>query len=337
MSEAGAARQRPRWRRALFNTARAGLGLGLLYIVLRGTDAWTDPVILRDAAWLLAPAALLTLFGAAVEAVRLCLLLRAQEIFVSPFDVFRLVSVSTLWSFVAPGGVGGDLAKAVYLGRRDRGRLVEVGMTLVVDRFVGLMSMLFSIVAAAALCTQFVASSALLTQLVIWAGGAWAILLGAFCFGVSEGLRRTRLFVWATTKAPLARFSRRMSDAVGAFGRRTREVGAAFGVSLIGNVGLAVTFTLAASEFAPGLEGPRPALLSLLGMLANVIPATPAGLGVGEAAFDALFRHAGHGNGSLVSLTWRFGMAFVALLGAVFYAWGVRLDSPPEEESDVAG
>lgn len=320
----------PSARNRAWDAIRALLGLLLLAWVVRRTEAWSDPRVLREASWLLVPAVALTLLGAVVEAVRLTLLLRPQGVAVSVADAFRLVAVSTLWGFAVPGGVGGDVAKAVYLGRRDRSRLVELGMGLLVDRFVGLMSMLTAILILAALSAEFVLSSTLLKTLTGWAAVAFAGLAAAFALSQTVWLRRTVLFEWATTRGPGAGFVRRVLDALAAYRRHTAPLAAAFLTSLSGNAVLCATFLLAAREFAPGLVGLRPALLGLFGMLANAIPLTPAGVGVGEAAFEALFQSAGFAGGALVSLTWRAGVLAVALIGAVFYAWGVRLDAGEE-------
>jgi hypothetical protein len=73
----------------------------------------------------------------------------------------------------------------------------------------------------------------------------------------------------------------------------------------------------------------RIALLAPLGLLANVLPVTPGGLGVGEAAFASLFRLAGLTGGPAVMLGWRVVTIFGSLAGLVFYlrwkkSWGTR-------------
>jgi len=52
---------------------------------------------------------------------------------------------------------------------------------------------------------------------------------------------------------------------------------------------------------ATGLTTP---VLALFGMLANALPVTPGGLGVGEAAFDRLFNLAGFTGGASMLLGW---------------------------------
>jgi uncharacterized membrane protein YbhN (UPF0104 family) len=60
-------------------------------------------------------------------------------------------------------------------------------------------------------------------------------------------------------------------------------------------------------------------LLIPLGFMANVVPLTPGGLGVGEAAFDGLFRLAGFSGGAELLLAWRLLTVLPAAVGLVVY------------------
>ncbi len=79
-----------------------------------------------------------------------------------------------------------------------------------------------------------------------------------------------------------------------------------------------------------GSKPGRPFLASL-GFVANNIPVTPAGLGVGEAALESLFRLAGL-EGAM--LAWRLLLVGLAPLGLWYFLQGraaarVRADSSP--------
>lgn len=77
-------------------------------------------------------------------------------------------------------------------------------------------------------------------------------------------------------------------------------------------------------------------LLALLGFLANALPVTPGGLGVGEAAFEALFRIVGTAGGAQLMLGWRVGMLPVSVLGGFLYMRGRdRRNEQNQEATDV--
>ena len=64
------------------------------------------------------------------------------------------------------------------------------------------------------------------------------------------------------------------------------------------------------------------AVLIPLGHLANTLPITPGGLGVGEAAFNKLFALAGLEGGAETLLGWRLLTLLLGLVGLVFYLQG---------------
>jgi uncharacterized membrane protein YbhN (UPF0104 family) len=59
-----------------------------------------------------------------------------------------------------------------------------------------------------------------------------------------------------------------------------------------------------------------------MGFLANTLPLTPGGLGVGEAALNRLFSLAGFTGGAEALLGWRMLMLLIGLLGLGFYLRG---------------
>jgi hypothetical protein len=61
-----------------------------------------------------------------------------------------------------------------------------------------------------------------------------------------------------------------------------------------------------------------------MGYIANSLPLTPGGLGVGETAFNALFDITGLRGGAEALLCWRIWSAFVGILGLIFYLRGLR-------------
>jgi len=72
------------------------------------------------------------------------------------------------------------------------------------------------------------------------------------------------------------------------------------------------------------LVGPGLALGAPLAFLANMLPLTPWGIGVGETALASLLRLAEHTGGGELMLAWRLLMLVPALCGLVVYLRGQR-------------
>jgi uncharacterized membrane protein YbhN (UPF0104 family) len=85
----------------------------------------------------------------------------------------------------------------------------------------------------------------------------------------------------------------------------------------------AAAAALAILLLSPGSPSPKMCLVIPVGHVANSLPLTPGGLGVGEAAFNALFRLAGLQGGAEALLCWHIWRAMVGLVGLAQYLRGL--------------
>jgi uncharacterized protein (TIRG00374 family) len=202
---------------------------------------------------------------------------------------------------------------------------------LILDRVVALFALLFLIIALSLLNYQLLKENMLIQWLVGAALLIMFITLVVAVISFSDRFRISRFYSFITLRMPLHKYLRRASDAIYAF-RDTKQalLGAALW-SLLGHSALATVFLALGSVLMPTASPLGICFLALLGMLANAIPLTPGGLGVGEVAFDRLFAIAGYAGGSLLILTWRFAQLPLCLVGFILYCVGFRGVRPTTE------
>jgi glycosyltransferase 2 family protein len=315
--------------RICLNVARALLGLGLVAFIVHRTQGWdvAKPVLAMP--WLAAGLVGLGFFGVGIEAARLKMLMGGHDVDLPFWSSYRIVMIGTFFNVCIPGGTGGDVMKLYYLAQANRGRGVEVAMVLLVDRVVALFSMLILI------CAFAVVEGALVWRLpaVLWmsaAAGALAVALFAVAaLSCSRRMRANRAFNWCLDHLPLSAYLHRAVDALHDFRGHTSRLVAGVLVSLAGHSALALMFYFMGKEIMPGAGGLSVCLLSFLGILANVVPLTPGGLGVGEAAFEKLFALAGYRNGAVLLVIWRLASVPLILLGGVHYMLGLGVRRAP--------
>lgn len=305
----------------LLGLLRLGLGLILLAWVIHLTGGISALESLVRAGWLVPVFMVQTAIGAGIEGRRLGLLGRALDVQVPFLTGYRLVAVGTLFNNAIPGGTGGDLMKVYYLAGNHRSRTVELAALVVVDRVVGLFSLLLVVLALAPL-NRAIAGSKVVAGLMVAALVVLALILGVAWAAWSRTLRAGRLYQFLTTRVPFHRILQRGIDALHAFRSHPGSLLAAVALSILGQCLLGGAFALAGSVLMPGAPPLLVALLALLGLVANSVPLTPGGLGVGEAAFAAIFALAGYSGGARLLLGWRVGMLPVAALGALLYVRG---------------
>lgn len=299
-------------------------GLGLLVWVLVATQAWRAFEHLADRPALLFVFVGQTLIGGSLEAQRLVLLVRSQGIQLPFLRSLRLVAMAVVFGYVVPGGVGGDLIKIVSLGDAHRERRVELAAVVLVDRVTGMISLLGVALSAALLSGSLGTAPTPLRALAGAAAFAMLAVFGGVVVAWSPAVRRSGLYRLATQRLPFHGVLSRTLDALWAFREHKIAILAALGLSAIGHVVLMASFVLAGRVIMPAAPASLVAWVSLLALVANVIPITPAGLGVGEAAFAGAFGLAGFAGGAQLLLAWRAGQVPFAIAGGLLAASGGR-------------
>jgi uncharacterized protein (TIRG00374 family) len=212
--------------------------------------------------------------------------LRAQGI---PLSLARSTQISFIAHFFNSfllGSTGGDLLKAYYAARETHHRKPEAVVAVVVDRLLGLVSMLLFAVVFMLPNRAFLAAHPRLAALAL-------VVLAMFTAGVGlsglffhGGLRRRwpRAREWVR-HLPRAELLERSLDASRRFGRNRRALARAVGLSMLVNL----MCVLQIWALARGLDLEIPPLL--LAMIVPTIiclaalPITPNGLGVRENVY----------------------------------------------------
>ena len=311
-------------RRYLLLIFRLSLGVGLLAYVLATNFGRAAAKPLLSQIWILPALAGFLLFGAAIESIRLGLLLDSQGVRLSFGQRYRLVSVGMFFSFCLPGGTGGDVVKLYYLASDNRGRGIELAMILLIDRVIALFSLITLASGFTLLEGHLLREHALIQWLVIGSAaviGVGMLVATALC---SNAIRASSVFRSLVCRLPFHHSFERASDALYHFRTHKRVLMLAALVCLLGHLALAGMFRFVGAIFIPQAVGLTTPVLALFGMLANALPITPGGLGVGEVAFDRLFNMAGFAGGALLLLAWRIALLPVCAIGCVFYVTGMK-------------
>jgi uncharacterized protein (TIRG00374 family) len=280
-------------RETLFSLTRVILAVAILALLSHyDIVAFEDLLLLKDAPGALAEAAVMILLTYPLAALRWKVLLDALAVQLRFVVVFRILSIGVFFNTFLPGGTSGDLVKAGYLWGNAPGQRAEAMVALLADRIVATIGL--AIVALIFLGLRWdvvVIQPALLTMAVIMAGavagglGLWAIgMLGVGRWGDRlsgwrEGRGRLRALTWRVIKA--------VETYQGRPGALLVAVAAAVLAHLLSVGALAVIgitldgISLGFVDFA--LAGP-------VSFLTNLIPLTPGGLGLGEAAFAQICR-----------------------------------------------
>lgn len=230
------------------------------------------------------------------------------------WNTLRLSALGLFFNQVFPGITGGDVPKALMVVRENPGRRADALATVVIDRLVGLWSLV-----------------CLACGIIWWKGGdfdplkwpalaACALLTSGLVFVLVPGPRRALGIDRLIERLPQAERLKKLEEAALLYRGRVGELGLSIVLS-VGNHLSVIAATFAIGR-AFGTELDFQAFVGIVAV-ANLITAIPlslGGWGVGEAAFGTLFELMGEVAtlGVAVSVTYRLCTVAMGLAGGLF-------------------
>ena len=241
-------------------------------------------------------------------------------------NALRLTFLGLFFNNVLPGATGGDVVKGLAVAHENKGRGAEALVTVLVDRVFGMIALalvaLFVILVAPFVVREDGGLKSLvqLRASLLW--GLAVCVMGVVLYASKTFRRRTGLSA-LVDRLPLSEKLRSLDRAALLYLKQPRPVAIAFLISFVNHV----LVTLGVFVLGGALGVPR-ADVSLtdyfvlvpVANLISAVPLAPGGWGVGELAFQALFRMIGASPamGVAVSVTFRLSQLAIGLLGGVF-------------------
>jgi glycosyltransferase 2 family protein len=226
-------------------------------------------------------------------------LLAAVGVRVGFRQTYHLCAIGMFTGSFLPGVVGGDAVRFLYLNAAVPQHRAVIALSLIADRLLGMTGLIFATAIAVGLQWPIVVASPALSSVALTVvGGSLAALLAAAV--LLRLVARLHRIGWLNRlrhgSGPL-RLLFGVLEAMLLYRRARWSLVAAFLLSaLIQSLSLAALVAVASEmQLDALLDPPRYALAGSLSLLANALPLSPGGLGVGEAAFDQLCRIIGGG------------------------------------------
>lgn len=212
-------------------------------------------------------------------------LLRVNGTDVSLSETLRFTWIGVFFNSVVPGSTGGDVIKAIYIMKRCPGHRVQVLVSVIVDRVLGLGSLAL----LGAVVVLFALDRFPEIAITIWGVIGAVGLLGVVAF--SKRLRSLVRLKWLLERLP-ARISgllKLIDQAVFFYRDHTVVIGASL-IAGVGNHVLSVGSVVCIGR-ALGIELPAFEYFVLIPVIniISVVPLMPNGWGLGEWAYKGLF------------------------------------------------
>ncbi|MGH9684904.1 MAG: lysylphosphatidylglycerol synthase transmembrane domain-containing protein [Candidatus Acidiferrales bacterium] len=303
---------------------RLAIGIGLLAYLAKSGIIDLRALSKLFTEWPITLAAIvLLLFDIALMSVRLSWLFKPLGLNLSVAKSMKLTLVGFFFTTFLPGAAGGDLAKLFYAARENSGRRTEIVTIVMFDRAIGLFSLLILPLFFVPFFLPLIRSVPALRILLLAVALAAAALFAGFLICLFNPEFVNRVVRTLLRFLPVKNIPERIFRTVAGYRHSPRVLLSALGLALVANLSVVVVTGLAVLALNPASLSMKMCLVIPIGHIVNSLPITPGGLGVGEAAFGALFRLTGIRGGAEAMLCWRVWNAMVGLIGLGFYLRGI--------------
>jgi hypothetical protein len=319
--------------RAALVFVRVAIGVGILVYLSKSGQINLLALTSLFRAWPITVAAVAFLFiDIFFMSVRASLLFRSARLSLSLLNSFQLNLVGFLFSTFLPGAAGGDIAKLVYATKENHGRRAEVATVLILDRLVGLFSLILLPLLFAPFFLDLLGTIPVLKRLLYMDGILAAVMLAGAAlimfFSPARGWVEFLLRRWPKVKS----VALRVFDALVLHGKDQGTLLSALLLSVLANLALILVTALGLYAVNPAAFSMRLALVAPMGHLVNSLPLTPGGIGVGETAFNTLFKLTGMNGGAETLLCVRLWNVVVGMFGMAVYFFGMGRIVYPHED-----
>jgi uncharacterized protein (TIRG00374 family) len=235
-----------------------------------------------------------------------------------------------------PGSVGGDVIKAFYIAQDQPGTRLRAATSVLMDRIVGLFAL--GVIAGVSVISHW----PLMTrtpQLRALAFFVFSLLIGFvffFGFGFSNRVRSHEFTDLIFKKLPGGSLLLRIYDAIHSFRKgKSQFIWGIILSILVHSINIICLYIVAVTLGFENVSLASFFFIIPLGLIATAIPISPAGIGVGQAVFLALFtwyQGAANNLGPTLITIFQVVQACLSLLGAVFY---FMRKTPPSEQLEA--
>lgn len=321
-------------RQFLLNIAKYTFSIGLIVWLVA-----TDRLNFSSVAKLIVPE--IVVVGVALVLVNIIViserwrqLFMTQNLFISRFETFKLSMIGIFFNIVMPGGVGGDLIKGFYFVRQNPHSRAGAMSSVLMDRILGLYAMICMALVAMITHFHYIKNHNSLWMMFVFVTGLFLIGTSGLIFLFSPlGVLLLQLKLLA--KVPLRDKFLKLFESFQSYRAHLPTLASALFLSFIAQ-SLSIIFLYYVGQKSGMLDLPLSVyfFLAPLGFMATAIPISPAGVGVGQAAFLYLFNvYSGTTTeiGSVIITVMQLINFLTGLFGAYYYMTS-KIKLPQEQE-----
>ena len=304
----------------IITAIKAGIAIGLIYYLVQSNSIeWSSLTGMTKIWELTLLAIILFTIVTILQSWRLHILINTHQLSLTFFSSVKLTFIGLFFNTYLPGATGGDLVKIYYASKGNPGSRTEVITIILLDRFVGLFTLLSLPLIFSPFFMPLIESQPTLKGL-LWVSMLIAIgIIIVVILGAKYDLENSKLIKWIEHKILFGKELKRILHTIHYYSNSKLIVLKVLFISFLAQSLMVGVSLLIAGAILPQGADPKMLVLIPLGYFANALPVTPGGIGVGEAVMESLFNLISLDGGAEVILGWRIVTVIVGIIGLIFY------------------
>jgi uncharacterized protein (TIRG00374 family) len=241
------------------------------------------------------------------------LLQKVRSIEMPWMECLRLSALGNFFNVCLPGNAGGELVKSYCVSQYFLGKRVEAVTVIFFNLFLGFLTLgMMSVMAV--LLVLFMTNHPTISLLATISGLTFLILAAGLVLIFDTRLRSSSLMSKFLEKIPLGFWMRRAYDEAHSFREHKTTLVVAIMLSLVAHSLQIFAFFLVGRLLDDTQGLGIYFVVTPLVFLANALPITPGGLGIGESVSSILLDGSGAGTGASIMLVFRVAFVLVAIV-----------------------
>ncbi|MEW5804200.1 MAG: lysylphosphatidylglycerol synthase transmembrane domain-containing protein [bacterium] len=255
-----------------------------------------------------------------ITSYRWYLLLLAQGVTISFWKTLSLNFIGMFFNICLPGSTGGDLAKCYYVASIYPDKKASTITTVLIDRILGLTGLiLVGGIAVLAYPSISLGGSRILrafsSTIIIFGLGTVASLIILLNIPVSF----METYLEKSSHLPLRNLLLKFYQALRVYRNKQSVIYFAIFLSTLVHTTIVISSFLIGKIIGSAINWRCYGVITPMGLLAGALPIAPAGLGVGEAAFEYLYQQVNSPIGGEIMALLHMVSIFWGLVGLPFY------------------
>lgn len=223
-----------------------------------------------------------------VSSIRWLILMRHQAPNLAFARILQINFIGMFFNLFLPSSVGGDLIRARYIIKETQSNRSAGVVSILFDRYIGLLGTLYVATFLTSLLFDNMAANHVLlaVALTICVGALIATLALFSGLYFTEQILGWDIFEERENNVRIKILLRKLISAIAAYRNHSKAIIFAIGCTLLAQTLVLSAFIILAGGMGfGGLSGAMLALAASVATFFSIIPISPGGLGVGEAAF----------------------------------------------------